>query len=96
MTTERLKELFDDNEDFLKFERVKNKYCQRADLHAFILLNKICPGNKDIIDGADHEIVFLGVDIDKLAENITEERVDELSMCGVFFSNEFNCLAMFV
>jgi hypothetical protein len=30
------------------------------------------------------------------AENVTEEQVDELSMCGVFFSNEFNCLVMFV
>lgn len=102
ISVERLEEMFggdDDNEsfhdEFLKFERIVNKKSNRPDIHAFILLDELCPGKSDMVSGADHDIIFLDVEIEDLAKVITEEQVVELIRCGVMLS-EYDCLSMFV
>ena len=98
MTEERLIELLegkdDDHDEFLKFERIENKRSNRPDLHAFLLLDELCPGDSDMVDGAAHDEIFLGVSLEELAKVITEEQVIELVRCGVRHS-EYDCLAMF-
>ncbi len=39
-------------DEFLRFERVENKFSQRHDLHAFILLDKIMPSGYAMISDA--------------------------------------------
>jgi len=101
ITVERLEEMFngdDDNgsfhDEFLKFERIENKRSQRPDLHAFLLLDELCPGDSDMVDGAEHDEIFLDVELGDLAKVVTEEQVVELVRCGVRIS-EYDCLAMF-
>jgi hypothetical protein len=81
--------------DYLKFDDVENKLSQRADLHAFILLDKLCPDNTDIVDSAEHDEFYLSIDCERLAKIITEEQVLELARCGVRYDDRFESLAMF-
>lgn len=93
---ENIKAVFDKFDDeYLKFDRVENKLSQRPDLHAFLLLDSLIPGDRDIVAYAVHDEIFLEIDIDELAESaITEEQVRDLVRCGV---RESDCgLCMFV
>lgn len=86
-------------DDFLKFERVENKTSKRADLHAFMLLDRLFPrpeGRGDIVSAAEHDEIFLGVDPDELDEVATEDQMLELIRCGVRCDSSTDSLAMFV
>lgn len=41
--------------EYLEFSSVQNKRSQRADLHAFMLLDELCPSSKDIVSCASHD-----------------------------------------
>ena len=97
MDLERLEELFElyeNNGEFLKFERVENKKSLRPDLHAFILLDDLVPGKIDMITAAEHDEIWLHINPEDLCCVITEEQVRELVRCGVRYSDE--SLTMFV
>lgn len=91
---ERLEAVLD--EEFLKFDRVKVKFSERPDLHAFILLDKLLPGSdRDMVSAAEHDIIYLDVDAEKLNEIVTDEQVIELCRCGVHYDSDGDGLAMF-
>jgi len=98
MTRDELVDYFSDesNDEFLKFDRVKPLYANRPDLNAFLLLEHICPDEHDIIGGAEHDQIWLKVDIDRLAERASEEHLLTLVRCGVFYDSEVDSLSMFV
>lgn len=99
MTIDELQTLWEKHMDgeFLKFDRVQNKFSQRNDVHAFILLDKLVPDdNTDMVSAAVHDEIWLGIDVKDLLEVITEEQVIELVRCGVRWDSSINCLAMFV
>jgi hypothetical protein len=92
-----LHEIFEKyNDDFLKFDKITTKLSNRPDIHAFVLLDSIVPGKSDMVSAAEHDEIFLEVDASDLADAATEEQVVDLIRCGVRYSSEFNCLAMFV
>jgi hypothetical protein len=92
-----LSEAFDKFDDeYIKFERVENKLSSRPDIHAFILLNQLQPGTRDLVSAAEHDEIYLDIDVDKLAEVITEDQVRDLARCGVRYDDGLDCLAMFV
>lgn len=100
MKLEEMIRLFDGEEnildwEFLKFERVENKRSQRPDLHAFLLLDELLPGNSDIVSAAEHDVIYLDVDAEKLAEVITESQVVELRRCGVIYFNDVDSFGLF-
>lgn len=91
-----IEELFEEfGDEFLEFNKVENKLSTRPDIHAFILLNQLVPGKKDMVSGAEHDEIFLDVNIEELEKVITKEQVIELHRCGVRIS-EYGCLSMFV
>jgi len=97
MTIEQLVELFEKyDEEFLQFDKVLDRTSHRPDLHAFVLLDKIIPGSTDIVSGAEHDEIFLGIDLEEFARRVTEEQIVELNQCGVRYASEYDCLAMFV
>ncbi len=87
MTIDELKVLFDKHEEdeFLKFERVTppDRLSNRPDLCGFLWLDKLVPGNCDIISGAEHDEIYLDGDLDQLAEVVTESIIITLIRCGV-------------
>lgn len=76
--------MFDEYEDeFLKFDRVQNKLSNRPDLHAFLLLDQLFPGTRDMVSGAEHDEIYLDVDEDELREKATPDQLRDLHRCGV-------------
>ena len=85
------------DEEFLKFDRVKVRFSERPDLHAFIMLDKLLPDpDRDIVAGAGRDIIYLSVDAEKLNAVITDEQVIELSRCGIIYDLDGEGLASFV
>ena len=84
------------SDEFLKFNRVQNKLSSRADLHAFLLLDRLLPGDEDIVACAEHDEIWLSFDTSELAKVITEEQVVELIRCGIRYDGANNSLSSFV
>ena len=84
--------------EFLKFERIeKDKMLhERKDIGAFMLLHKLAPGTGDIVVSAEHDEIWLDVDIEKLESSATEEDILYLIRCGVMYDTETDSLSMFV
>lgn len=96
MSEQELRDLLDSNhndDEFLKFERIEVKRSNRPDLHAFLLLDELVPGESDMVSAAEHDEIFLEVSLEDLAPKITKEQVMELIRCGVRLS--YDGLAMF-
>jgi len=94
---ENLKKVFKQfDDDFIEFDRVKNKLSSRPDIHAFILLNQLCPGTRDMVSAAEHDEIFLDVEVDELSKAATKEQILELVRCGVRYDTSTDSLAMFV
>jgi len=86
-------ELFEKHEDeFCKFEHVIKKRSQRADLHAFLLLDELYPQEQDIVSDAEHDKIWLSVTPD---DKLTEDHVIELLRCGVMWDRYYESLWMF-
>lgn len=97
MDSEELQAMFEKhNDEYVKFDRVQKKVSNRMDLHAFMLLDMILPGSCDMVAAAEHDMIYLDVEIAELAEVITEEQVIELVRCGVNCNLENDGLTMFV
>jgi hypothetical protein len=71
------------NDEYIKFDRVEGKRSTRPDLHAFLLLAELFPGDSDMVAAAEHDEIYLDVESDQLAEVATRELVIELTRCGV-------------
>lgn len=94
---EDLKATFDKHEDeYIKFDRVENPACNRPNLCAFLFLDKLFPGSRDMVCSAAHDEIWLDVDVDKFSEVATDNDVLFLTRCGVRFDEENYSFAMFV
>ena len=97
MEQENLQQFFDDHEDdFLEFDLIQDKLSNRPDLHAFLLLDKLVPGSGDIVGSATHDEIFLSTDVEELLKVATEDQLIELSRCGIFYNEEYECLMSYV
>lgn len=86
MNTQELHHFFNKHEEeYGYFERIETPLAKRPDLHAFLLLEQLCPDKKNIIGGAEHDIVYLSIDIEELAEKINESQIIELLRCGLSY-----------
>ena len=96
MKAKELIECFEKNhEEYAKFEKIENKRSARADVHAFVLLDSLCPTTGNLIVNSEHDNISLGIDLEDLAPVITEEQIIELIRCGIRI--EGGCyLSMFV
>lgn len=93
-----LKDVFEKHHEtmFREFEWLPEKYkiSNSYDICAFTLLDKLAPSEEDIVSAAEHDIVFLSTPMDVLAEKATEEDILALVICGVAYSEEYDCLMM--
>ena len=61
-----------------------------------LLLHKLQPSDDDIIGGANHDEIYLSIDLEKLAAVISEEQIIDLLRCGVQYDRQIDGLMMFV
>ena len=94
-----LKAAFDAcGEDCLHFNEVTDPPTQRPDLCAFLLLDRLVPGQGPqchIVAVSKHDVIFLDVDVARLAEVATLEDVRTLVRCGVLYNEDVDSLYMF-
>lgn len=83
-------------DDRLTFEEIETKLSSRPDIHAFILLNQLVPGDRDMVSAAEHDQIWLDVDLEKLAEVATVEHIRQLEAFGVHYDSDYDGLYMFV
>jgi hypothetical protein len=70
--------------EYLQFSKIEKPLHRRRDIAAFLLLDSLVPDeNTDIIEGASHDVVWLSINVEKLAEVATEEDILYLYRCGV-------------
>lgn len=99
---------FLDSSEYINFHNVKEKFTNRPDLHAFILIDKLVPClpkegptkhkpffYDDIIGDSQHDEFYLSVDIRELEKVITVEQIVDLQRCGVMYNEDHDCLYMF-
>jgi hypothetical protein len=97
VTRDDLIELFESNDgEFLEFGKIEQPLHQRPDLCAFLRLDQLVPGKRDMVSGAEHDEIFLEIDLDKLAEVATADDVIYLQRCGIRLDDHNGGLAMFV
>lgn len=91
---ENIEAVFDKFDDeFLKFERVENRLSNRPDLHAFLLLDKLVPSDRDMVSNASHDEIWLEVDLEALvAAGITEDQIRDLVRCGIRIDEDSLCM----
>ncbi len=98
MSVEQLSATFDKYEDeYIQFQNVANKRSRRPDMHAFIVLDELLPGDGkgDLISAAEHDQIFLDIEPEALARVATEEIILDLVRCGVTYSEEEDSLYFF-
>jgi hypothetical protein len=64
-----------------------------------LLLHELDPGKQpgiDMIVAAEHDEIWLGADVQLVAEHATEEQIVTLIRCGVRLDADLECFAMFV
>lgn len=95
MTTKEMIELFDQN-TLNSVDIEDGDPSQRTDMCALMMLDRLLPNGTNIVESADHDKIYLGIDIDELAEIITESDVIYLARRGVHVDEDHDSLAMSV
>jgi len=97
MNLKELEQIFEKyNGEYIKFEHVENKLSNRPDLHALLLLDKLVPGKRDMVAAAEHDEIYLDVELSELAEVVTEAQIRDLIRCGVRHDSYNDSLSLFV
>jgi hypothetical protein len=78
-----------------KLSRITNRSTNRSDLHAFMLIDRLVPGEKNIISAAEHDEFTLSIDLNELAKAANEQQIFELLECGLIFDFEDERAFMF-
>lgn len=84
------------DKEYLGFDKVEPKLASRPDLHAFILLNKLVPHTQEIIAAAEHDVIYLDVDMVKFGLIVTDDHILELVRCGIIWDAPSRGLRMLV
>jgi hypothetical protein len=80
--------------EYNRFERIADPPSPRPDICAFLLLDRLVPGRRDIVSWAGCDGIVLGVDPGRLAEVATAEDVLYLVRCGVWYQRLQEVLRM--
>lgn len=83
--------------DHSKFEKIDDKRSKKPDVHAFLLLDSMFPDDpRPLISNTGHDFINFHIDLEKLADKITEEQIIELVRCGVSCYKSDDWLSKFV
>lgn len=83
------------NEEFCKFDRIVQKLSHRPDIHAFILLSNLLPEEKgDIVSNAEHDMIYLSPNCEKLFKVAKDCHLIDLIRCGVSYDGNNDSLYM--
>ncbi|TXH55119.1 MAG: hypothetical protein E6Q97_09460 [Desulfurellales bacterium] len=84
------------DDEYLAFEKIAEPEHRRPDVCAFLLLDRLAPGDGDMVSASEHDEIFLETSPDELNAAASDEDILTLIRCGVRYDSENDCLAMFV
>jgi hypothetical protein len=91
----KLEKMFAKHDDeYLEFKRIENPRHPRPDICAFLMLHEVCPGTGDMVCSAEHDQIWLDVDVKKLAKVATSDLIRDLTRCGVLYDEGTESLSM--
>ncbi len=99
MTLDEMVKIFvEEDDEFLKFDRIapERRLSNRPDLNAFLLLDKLMPGERDMVCSAEHDQIWLDTACEVVAGVATEEDILDLMRSGVMYNKETDSFSMFV
>lgn len=90
---DEISEIFDEFvNDYKKFDEVKKKLSQRADMHVLIFLDKKFSGKTRMIRCSEHDMYYLNIEPEDLIKNCTKEEIRNLVRAGLVYEDEFLCM----
>ena len=82
-------------DEYLNFKHVVKPRSKSRNLHGIMLLDSLIPfGEGNFLSGAEHDEVYLDVDVEALSEKLSEDLIVELIRSGITLDTSFNCLRM--
>lgn len=102
--TNRIHEMFEvaceanaASESKIYFSRIENKRSKFRDIHAFLLLEELLgeAAGGCLISASEHDTYYLSVDLEDIQDKLTQEHVNELVACGVYYDSQQDCLYCF-
>lgn len=99
MTIDDIHRLYNEHEDeHLKFENIKpeRRLHRRPDLNGFLLLDKLVPGDRDMVNVAEHDEFWVEVTPEQVAAVATEEDILDLMRCGIMYDSGIESFHSFV
>lgn len=76
------------------FDRVDNPLHLRPDICAFLLLDKLVPGTREMTTPGEEREILLGTDCGKLSAVATLDDIRVLACCGVHYDKYNDCLVL--
>ncbi len=85
------------DEDRLEFENLPDKYKlhARRDLCGLLIMDMLIPGTRDILGGADHDVVYMDADREEVLAKCTLDDLRALRACGITLG-EYDDFQMYV
>lgn len=83
-------------ETLKKYSDIKRSDDKCQDVKVLVILGNLFNFNRDIIEGADHDIIYLPSCSDLSQTEISEEDIVNLCKLGVFYDDDTGIPAMFV
>ena len=85
---EEIKEVFESfNDDYICNSGIVNRKSNRPDLCAFLILDELFPSNSDVVCGADHDVIYLGLSEEQIC-SLSDEIIHDLIRCGVSIDSD--------
>lgn len=93
MTNEELADLFKSLDDYCDFDKVALKLASRPDVHAMIVLDRLCPNLQNyslqpMIECVRSSHVWYTADTERFKQVATLGIVHDLVRCGLCYSSE--------
>lgn len=99
MTKREMMALFERNAD-AEFTEIWNPPSRRKDLCGLIFLDRLVPTRDAsthlMLSAAEHDRIYLGIDLDELAARVTGEDVRMLVACGIWVDRQLDSLHLYV
>lgn len=76
-----------------RFQNIENPLSTDRYINALLMLQPYSDGLS--IQGSDHDIIYLGADLIKMAQSVDDDFLINLHRSGVYYSDEHDCFIMY-
>lgn len=93
MIEEYIHDFFEEDDEYLRDKNIPNPLNSDRYINAMLMIQPYC--EHSVIQGSDHDIIYLGIDMIKLAQAVDDEFLTNLHRSGVSYSQEHDCFIMY-